>query len=388
MIDIVGKNMCTGCGACNNICPKNSISMLEDEEGFLYPNINKNSCIKCNMCEKVCPVLNRIDETNNYKKPYVYAAWSLDEKVRFNSTSGGIFTELAKGILSDNGYVVGARYNKKNIVEHYIIDKIKHIAILRQSKYIQSNIGLIFKDVRDLLDRGNKVLFVGSPCEVSGLLNFLRRKYENLIVVDFVCRGTNSPKVYRKYLNSLENKYKSKVKKVWFKNKTYGWNRFSTKIIFENGKHYIKDRYNDSFMRGYIEHNLYMRRCCENCMYKSLPRISDITLADFWGIGNSSPKLDEDKGTSLVIINSDKGKKLFEDIGDSIFSKKSSMEVALKGNHCILNSIKANPRRTEFFEEIDNTPFEKLIKRYCGSVIISNIKRKTNVLISRMKIFK
>ena len=245
-----------------------------------------------------------------------------------------------------------------------MIESIDDIEKLRQSKYVQSDIGDIFKRIEDKLNEERLVAFCGSPCQVAGLLNYLKKPYEKLVTFDFVCRGTNSPKAYLKYIDLLENIYNSKIEKVWFKNKTYGWNRFSTRIEFQNGKIYIKDRYNDLFMKGYIEENLYMRHCCFDCKYKVFPRVGDITLADFWGIGETDPELDTDKGTSLIMINSEKGDALFNKIEERIFHKKSTIEVALPGNGAIVKSATSNPNSDEFFRMLDKKSFDVSFKKY------------------------
>ena len=311
MIDKIKKELCTGCDACYNVCPENCITMDDDELGFRYPNVNYEKCTKCKECLQTCPSLKGISKRGKWSDPQIYAAWSLDGYLRETSTSGGVFSELAKGIINDNGLVVGAKYNDNYLVEHCMVEDHEEVEKLKQSKYVQSNIGNVFKEIKNKLEEGRGLAFCGSPCQVAGLLNYLEIPYENLTTFDFVCRGTNSPKAYLKYLDMLKERYKSEIERVWFKNKTYGWNRFSTRIDFKSGATYIKDRYHDLFMRGYIEENLYMRPCCFDCKYKDFPRVADVTLADFWGVGNKELELDTDEGTSLIMINSNKGFDIF-----------------------------------------------------------------------------
>ncbi|MDU4892501.1 MAG: Coenzyme F420 hydrogenase/dehydrogenase, beta subunit C-terminal domain [Clostridium sp.] len=374
MIENIGE-ACTGCYACYNACPRKSIEMIQNDKGFIYPKVNRDKCVECNICRNVCPQVNFLNVSNNYDKPKIYAGWSLDENIRLNSTSGGIFSELSKSILSKGGYVVGARYNDEHLVEHYMIDKYDDIILLRQSKYIQSEIGLIFKCVKEKLERGSLVAFCGSPCQIAGLQNYLKKNYSNLICFDFVCRGVNSPKAYTKYLEMLEKEYKSNIKKVWFKNKTYGWNNFSTKIEFTNGKTYIKDRNSDLFMRGYIEQNLYIRECCFNCKYKEFPRVADITLADFWGVGEKDKTLDSDKGTSLIMINSAKGKECLKNIQNSIFYKEMSLEDAINGNGCIYKSVEKNPKSDKFLRMLNKYEFDVCFKKCSKENKIKKFKR-------------
>ncbi len=388
LIDTLPKEKCTGCSACYNICPKNAISMKQDNKEFLYPKIDWNKCIKCNLCEKICPSItkqNCIEE--RYKQPLVKAAWSKNEEIRINSTSGGLFSELAKGFMQGEAFVVGAVYNKDFFVEHYITNNENDLKLLRQSKYVQSNKKKIFSEIKVLLDKGKKVLFVGAPCEVMGLYSFLRKTYKNLYTIDFLCLGTNSPKVYRKFLETLSKKYGSKIKKIWFKNKTYGWNLFSTKIEFENGQSYLKDRKHDYFMRGYIGKNkFYIRESCTQCQYKGFPRIADISLGDFWGLGKKYPELDENKGTSVVLINSNKGKEIYDNVLSNIKSYDKKIEDALPGNFALLHSPKLDKRVNEFFIDIDKIPFDELIEKYCAytlrekiSLLKSDIKKKFGI---------
>lgn len=376
MIDKLEKHECTACAACVNICPKKCISMHKDEEGFEYPKIDFDKCIKCGLCEKTCPILNKQKTEKYTDKPSIFAAWSLDEEIRFNSTSGGIFSELAKAILEKKGYVCGAKYNEENMIEHTIIDKVEDLEKIRQSKYAQSSIGTIYLKIKELLEKDNIVLFCGTPCECAGLSNFLGKNYEKLYICDFVCRGSNSPKVYKKFLEYLEQKYKSKIKRVWFKNKKYGWNRFSTKIEFENGKEYLKDRYSDLYIRGYIEENLYMRPCCSDCKFKRFPRGADITLGDFWGIKLKNKEMDVEKGTSLVMLNSEKGKELFEEIKPKIYFEQKTLEEALEKNPSIIQTATKSVNRDEFMKQIDDVRIDKLIRKYCKNNVITRIKVK------------
>lgn len=367
MIDkVIKKNECCGCFGCLNSCPKNCIQMKEDNEGFWYPKVNYSKCIECNLCIKNCPALNIHNKNEDIlKEAEVIAAYSKDEVLRLDSTSGGIFSEIAKYFIKEKGVVYGAIYNQKHLVEHYRGTTIEDIDKLRQSKYLQSNIGDIYRKVKEDLINKKKVLFVGTPCHVAALNNYLGKNYENLSTIDFLCRGINSPEAYKQYLKNLEKKYFSKIKRVIFKNKTYGWHRFSTKIIFENGQEYIQDRYTDSYMRGYLEGNLFMRPSCHECRYKSLPRHADITLGDFWGIEKVRPDLDQDKGTSIFMLNTEKGKKTFESIKERIVFEKMKLNDIYLGNTALTQRVlltkKQQKMREIFFKNYKEKDFENLV---------------------------
>ena len=361
------KERCTGCGACYNVCPMNCIKMQPDEKGFLYPVIDKQKCINCGKCERICPSLNKVESLQNNSVPDVWAVWSLDAEIRYESTSGGVFSEMAIEMLKNGGIVCGARYNEKKMVEHCIIDSIEQLPSIRQSKYVQSDVKRVFAEIKEYLENGREVLFCGTPCECAGLYNYLEKKYDNLLCVDFICRGANSPKVYELFLKTLEEQYDSTVSRVWFKNKVLGWRKFSTRIEFDNGEVYSEDRYSDAFIRGYIEANLYMRDCCEKCMYKQMPRLSDITMGDFWGIKSADVGEDTDLGTSLVMLNSEKGTSFFERIKSRLFVNKRNFEEACKGNKCILEAPCFHKDRDIFWKDIDSMSIIENIKRFCKS---------------------
>lgn len=360
-------NLCTACAACANICPKEAIKLNWDDNGFAVPEIDQELCIECGQCSRICPVKKSIDNNytpvaTKYDTPDVYAVWSKDKDTRYNSTSGGAFSEFARTIFVKGGCAVGAIYNDNHLVEHAIVYDEEGLTKIRQSKYIQSDIGFVFKEVKSILATGRLTLFCGSPCQIAGLYAYLGKDYDNLITVDFICRGSNSPKAYRLWLNSLENQYESRVRRVWFKNKEEGWNKFSTRVDFENGRIYRKTRYEDLFMRSYLEKNLFIRPSCTNCQFKGIPREADLTLADFWKIDKA---LDEDLGTSMVVVNSAKGQSLFDEASERLHVHKRSYEEALKGNACLTTSVKTGKYSAQFFELLNQgidyqTAFRKI----------------------------
>lgn len=382
------KEECTGCGVCSNICTKNAIEMVNDSCGFLYPSIGKN-CIDCNMCKNVCKEKEKYI-FNHYNNPITYAVWSKDEKIRYHSTSGGAFSELAKVVLDNNGYVSGACYNSDNLVEHTIISNIGNLEQIRQSKYVQSDTKGIYIKISKLIKTGKQIVFCGAPCQVAALYAFLGNKeYSNLITFDFICRGVNSPKAYKCWLEEIEKQEGSKIVKVWFKYKEGGWKSSPrrTRIDFEDGHFIIKEQKQNLFMHGYLTSNLYMRPSCGECKFKGVPRKSDITLADFWGIDSS---LDDDKGTSLLLINSDKGKAIFELAKKNMnYFERNFLEI-FKENTCFNNSVKINENSELFLKKLENKPFSKALKKYTHissyKKMIIKVKRLLAIINNKIKL--
>lgn len=372
------KNECTGCSACADACPKKAVSMVTDNCGFWYPQISSD-CIECNLCESVCKG-RTADENTHEEKPDTYAAWSKDSDIRYYSTSGGVFSELAKVILSQGGVVAGAAYNENNLVEHIIINKTEDLEKIRQSKYIQSYTEGIYKTVREYLNNGKKVLFCGSPCQVAALYSFLRKKYDKLFTVDFICRGMNSPKAYSEWLKEIAEAEKSEVGRVWFKYKEGGWKSSPkrTRIDFKDGHYVVKEGKDNVFMHGYLTSNLYIRPCCGDCAFKGVPRKGDITVADFWGIDRS---LDDDKGTSLVLVNSVNGNELFEYTKPSIEYKKRDFEEILAGNTCFNNSVTIPKKSYKFLKELGSRPFSKIVDKYTRISVVRRIIRKVRRML-------
>lgn len=367
MIEVKDKRDCCGCNACVQVCPRQCISKVTDEEGFWYPSVKTQECIRCGLCERVCPLISRqrVKETDRWEKPLVYAAYHRDREIRMDSTSGGMFSALAEKMFSQNGYVGGAVYREDHSVAHILTNDKERLPELRSSKYLQSDTDALFRDIKLKLTEGEKVLVCATPCQIAALYNFLGRDYEELITCDFICLGVNSPKVFLKYMDMLERQYGAKASKIKFKDKTFGWHRFAMKVDFENGKSYCRDRYQDAFFVGYLQSRNFARPSCYSCRFKDMPRRADLTLADFWGIEHIDPQMDEDKGTSLVLVNSPKGKKLLDSLGASVVKKEFTLEEARKGNRALENSlVAAGDNRADFFRDLDQLPFEKVAERY------------------------
>ncbi|WP_300725347.1 Coenzyme F420 hydrogenase/dehydrogenase, beta subunit C-terminal domain [uncultured Bacteroides sp.] len=367
MINIQDKKDCCGCNACGDVCSHTAISFTSDNEGFWYPVIDKKLCVDCGLCEKICPMLH-VEEIKPKEYSYpikVIGAYHKNITIRFDSTSGGIFSALANSMYKSGGYVSGAIFNEDFTVSNYISNNKRDLSKLRSSKYVQSSAINLYKTIKDLLIKGEKVLACGSPCQMAALRTYLRKDYDNLIIVDFLCRATNSPKVYRKYLDFLEKKYNSKIVYIKAKNKDHGWRSLARKVVFENGQVYYGEGHEDHYRRGY-HWNMYERPSCYDCKFKGFPRIADITLGDFWGIEKIDPSLDKNLGTSMVMINTPKGETFFETVKSKLEWKEFKVEDVLPQNRdAILGKIKY-PKidRQAMFEDLDKMDFDEVAKKY------------------------
>ncbi len=296
------------------------------------------------------------------KMPQAYACINKDEKIRKNSSSGGIFTLLAEQILDKQGVVFGAAFDENYHIIHTYIENKNELEKFRGSKYAQSKIGICYRQAKDFLDQGRYVLFTGTPCQVEGLKMYLKKEYDNLYTQDFICHGTPSHKVWEKYLEYRKNISGQEPEKISFRNKDDGWKLFNMKFEYSNSD-YKKSENQDPYMQAFLK-NASLREECYKCKFKKKNRVSDITLADFWGIENILPEMDDNKGTSLVIVHSEKGQQLFKDISSKMIYKQVDFDEAIKYNPSMLEVAKPDPKRKEFFKNLDKVPFDKLVKKY------------------------
>lgn len=386
MLDVKRKEECCGCNACGDVCPKLAITFYTDEEGFWYPQIDKTKCVDCGLCDKVCPIKTDCkSKKTNINEPDCYAAEHKSIEVIFNSTTGGMFSALADGMYGQKGYVGGAIHNEDFSVSHFISNDRNDLLKLRRSKDLQSNAEGFYKKVKAILNDGEKVLVCGVPCQIAGLLNYLGKDYDNLITVDLICAGVNSPKVWKKYLDYIEDLNGSKI--IWTENKSkeYGWNKLTQKFVFENGEEYFDTDKTSLFTHGYIVSHLYCRPSCYECNFKGFPRIADITIGDYWGITKHSKSHNSNLGTNLVMINSEKGQIYFDKIKKRVNTEKTPLEWAVSGNPALVNSIsKLSDRREEFFSDMDRVPFDELIKKY-EPFKKSEIKTKLRLIKNGLK---
>lgn len=376
MEKIIEINKCCGCHSCVNKCPKGAITMQERNNGFKYPVIDQSKCVDCGLCKKSCPVLNK----NNNKSDYAvsYACYNKNMQERLNSSSGGIFILLAREILNRGGVVFGASFDKEFNVIHIPVEKEEDIYKLMGSKYLQSIIGDSYKMVKKYLDDDKYVFFTGTPCQIEGLKSFLGREYDRLYTQDIICHGVPSPKVWQKYIKYQQNKNKEKIRNVQLRNKDLGWSLFQTKIFFET-KTYSENFTNDLYMKAFLN-NLCLRESCYNCSFKKKKRIADITLADYWGINKEHPNMNDNKGTSLVVVHSEKGKELFDSIIDKVKYEKTTLAAAIKYNSAMIESVKHSINENEFFDNLDNFTFDELVNKFIPELpiykkLINKIKK-------------
>lgn len=368
MIKIVNKQDCCGCSACVQRCPKHCITLKEDGEGFLYPHVNSDECIDCGLCEKVCPELHHGERHIPLE---VYAAKNKDESIRMQSSSGGIFTLLAEKVIQEGGVVFGAAFDANWEVMHTYAETMEGLVDFRGSKYMQSRIGTAYQDAEYFLKQGRKVLFSGSPCQIKGLKLFLRKNYDNLIAVDFICHGVPSPKVWREYLKETIARKSGKnsvlpypipckigIDTVDFRSKSTGWKKYSFALtLSETSVEGVKNTVllssvfsENPFMRAFLA-DLILRPSCYSCPSKSGRSGSDLTIADYWAIPQVAPEFDDDKGVSLVLVQTEKGKSFYQSLKEKTTFIVTSYQEAQGANGGFKEKTPMHPKRNRFFTE-------------------------------------
>ena len=354
-INDVAKELCTGCGACANEC--SAIEMKTGYEGFKYPQIQTSKCIDCGLCYKTCPAVNPTEIPPF--EPMYYAVMA-DDELRLKSSSGGVMTLLAEKILEQGGYICGAAWEKDFEVEHIIVDNSEGLDRIRKSKYVQSDMNDVYKQIQSLLKNQKPVMFTGCPCQVAGMRHFFGNKFSNLFLVDIICHGVPSPLAWEKYLE--EKRKIGQIKNVDFRNKNKGWGSHMF-LTFENGYTFYDDCYHDPYYRGFLG-GVTTRPSCSTCKYANINRVGDVTIGDFWGVSSIDKGLNDDKGTGLVIINTKSGEKMFSSIFANIkkmqkISCEKVVEIARTRNGRLLTPSKMNPSHYRFFELIRKKDFSE-----------------------------
>ena len=372
-VKIEEKDLCCGCTACYSVCPKNAIKMVRDNEGFLYPEVDKEKCVNCEMCKKVCPILNKA-KLNEFKlKAYLFQ--NSNEEIRKDSTSGGIFTAIGEFVIKNNGIVYGASFDDNFVVNHIGIENVDKLSKFRKSKYVQSNQNNCFKEIKQYLDNGKLVCYSGTPCQVGGLRAYLRKDYENLILVDIMCHSVPSPLVFEKYKRYILKKMSAnKILNINFRDKSkYGYKYSMMTVETDNGT-YCQGIDTDPYLRAFFS-DVSVRPSCYNCHFKTMKRVSDLTIWDCFNINEIDKSFDDDKGTTRVLVQSEKGEKLLENL-DNVRLKELDINIAIKKVKEMTNSVNYNNKRKEFFENInDDNVFEKYYP--------TNFKTKINSFVRK-----
>ncbi len=371
---------CVGCGACANACPENCLNMVADKEGFLRPEIQKEKCVDCCACERACPVIN--NKSKIQEPVQAYALYSKDDNVRMSSSSGGLFYTVAKYVIGNGGIVYGAAFDENLHLSHRAVESVEDLYLLQGSKYVQSDTGLCFRDIKNHLSTDRQVLFCGTPCQVEGLLKYLKKPYENLFTLDFICHGVPSPRVWQEYLKNQEKAFSSQACFASFRDKSTGWKSYSYRIKFLNNREYLKENHKDAYSKAFVQ-NISLRKSCYACRFKNVNRPSDITMGDLWGIKNILPHITDDKGVSLAFIQSEKGRELLKQIEDSLWLQEVSSDLAIANNSAMVKSVYEHNFRDYFFENLGKQDFEGLVEDCLKPSYYVRLKRKLYELKNR-----
>lgn len=331
MINIDSLEKCCGCAACVNACPKQCITMYSDKKGFFYPQIDANQCIHCELCEKVCPLIKKIEPVLPIMVEAVASKSVEDVKI---SSSGAVCHELSRYFIERKGVVYGAAWTDGFVVRHIRVTQKADLERIRCSKYLQSQISDIFKMVKADLANKRSVLFIGTPCQVAGLKSYLRKDYDNLVTVDFVCHGVPSQAIFNRIIADIEKHNGSIVKSVNFRSKKKSWREFGTEFHLQNGENIHIIHSKSFFFRGFMS-NLYLRDCCHKCSFSNNRNCSDITVADLWGVEFVRPEMDDNTGMNLVLVRSLRGRELLEDCSCKFNRFEYDYQDALKYNPAI-----------------------------------------------------
>lgn len=371
MIRAVDSEKCCGCGACASVCPEKCITFAADGEDFLCPSVDAKKCVGCNACERVCPMLSEPEKNTAVR---AFAVINTDKEVRLKSSSGGVFGLLAEDVLAQGGAVFGAAFDKDFAVRHICAPNAGELPLLFGSKYVQSDTTGLFETVKQFLDSDRQVLFSGTPCQVAGLKKSLGKNYPNLLTVDLVCHGVPSPAAWQKYLDFTKKKYSAEPGSVNFRSKVSGWKKYSVEILFKNGKTMREGVADNLYMKAFLR-NLSLRPSCYNCPFKGLERVSDITLADFWGVEHVCPDMDDGLGTSLVLVNSKRGLSSFEKLGSRVRVTETDASEAVKYNSAAVKSVARPENRDEFFRILQCCGFGKEMHRFLAEPFFVRVKK-------------
>ncbi len=385
MIRLEEKKDCCGCTACSSVCAQGAITMKPDSLGFLYPEVNVSLCVDCGLCDKVCQFKDEYERYTNYDYPRAYQFRVLPEGQLQRSQSGGAFYAIANHFIKQDGIVYGAAFTDTWRVTHQKATNAETLEALRMSKYVQSDLQGVFLQIKKDLRDGQKVLFSGTACQIAGLKSYIpRRLHERLFCVDIICHGVPSPKIWMDNVSYLEEKHRSKIVKACFRDKHFGWHGATESYLFANGKKVYGRTSNEMYFAGFS-----VRESCSHCHFTNLKRVGDVTIGDLWGLEKESP-LNDEKGVSLVLINSDKGQKLFDSVKELAICEERGLENCLQPQ--LQHPAQANVLHSKFVEDYSARGFRYVAKRYGDlgwqykrKVVVGKLKDWIRPIVQRCK---
>lgn len=361
MVNVNDKSLCCGCSACANVCKLGALKMVYDSEGFLCPEIDEEKCVKCGKCLTVCPIQGKKDK--EVAPEYGYIAQHKNLDIRKDSTSGGAFTAIASVILEQGGVIYGATMDEKFYVSHIGASSIDELSLFRNSKYVQSDIRRVYKEISELIEKGILVCFSGTPCQVSAIKNYFGKRAEKLILVDVMCREVISPLVLDKYIECLAMKNNKKLKKLRFRDKHYGYHYSVLKAEFVDGKVYKKSLNYDQYLRAFFS-DRYASKSCYSCPYRGVERVGDITIWDAWDIKECSNLLQDDFGATKIIANTDKGEKVMKYALEYMHHDKLCIDKLVGDRSKMYECIIPKEGREDFFTDANNLDGKSLFDKY------------------------
>ncbi len=362
------KKNCTGCSACAAVCPKKCIVMKEDKEGFSYPSVRQELCISCGLCQEICPSM----PVESEELPECYGGYHKDDKIRNVSSSGGIFSLAAKEILHKGGVVFGVIMEDVRAIHRYV-ETEDDLGRLCGSKYVQSELGKSMEKAKEFLNQGRWVLFCGTPCQVAGLYSFLGKTYEKLFTIDFICHGISSPLIFRKYLQEIHGK--REWERISFRDKHSGWKKFGMYLKAKDGYQYQKDLTEDIYMQSFLR-NMNLRPSCFQCRFRTVHRMSDWTLGDLWGAEEMVSGWVEDEGYSLILLQSEKGKQMWETVKGDAEVQAVQIDEVIRHNASLIASPWDFYTRDLFFKYATSNTLQKSIELAGKETLLKRIKRK------------